>query len=331
VWKPFVLIALIIIIGTFGFHFIEHMTLLDALYMTVITIFTVGFREVAGPLTQLGQIFTIFIIIGGVGTALFAFTKFVEAVFEGGIQKFMRRKRMESKLKKIKDHYIICGWGRMGKIVCERLEDENISFTIIESDEERVSQIKETFNYLVIQGDANNEEILLQAGIKRAKGLAALLPSDAENLYLVLTVRLLNPSVFVLSKAQNDEGEKKILQIGANKVVTPYKLGGLKILHGLIRPTLVDFMDLIIRRKEISLSVEEFIVKKNANMASKTLRECDVRKKANVIVVAIKKPGADIVFNPSPDMKIETGDTLLVLGNNNEITQFETLCLGVSS
>jgi len=329
--KPFVLIVLIITIGTFGFHFIEHMTFLDALYMTVITIFTVGFREVEGPFSQLGQIFTIFIIIGGVGTVLFAFTKFVEVVFEGGIQKFMRRKRMESKLNKLKDHYIICGWGRMGKIVCERLDNEKIPFVLIENNEERVNQIKETYRYLVINGDANNEEVLLQAGIKSAKGLAALLPSDADNLYLVLTVRLLNPSLFVLSKALEDEGEKKILQIGANKVVTPYKLGGLKILHGLIRPTLVDFMDLIIRSKELSLSVEEFIVKRNAKMTGKTLRECDVRKKANVIVVAIKKPGEDIVFNPSPDMKIGMGDTLLVLGDNDAITQFETNLLGVIS
>ncbi|MFC2164623.1 potassium channel family protein [Acidobacteriota bacterium] len=329
-WKPFILIVLIILVGTFGYYFIEHMTLLDALYMTMITIFTVGFHEVEGPLSQPGQVFTIFIIIGGVGTALFAFTKFVEVVFEGGLQKFMRRKKMENKLKNITDHYIVCGWGRMGKIVCERLDDEKISFVIIDSNEDRITQIKETTNYLVLQGDANNEEVLLQAGIKGAKGLAALLPSDADNLYLVLTVRLLNPSVFILSKALEDEGEKKILQIGANKVVTPYKLGGLKILHGLIRPTLVEFMDLIIRRKEISLSVEEFIVKKGAKMIGKTLKGCDVRKKANVIVVAIKKPGEDIAFNPSPDMKIGTGDTLLVLGDNNEIAKFETNLLGAS-
>jgi len=330
-WKPLFLILLVIITGTFGYHYIEHMTLIDSLYMTVITIFTVGFREVQGPLSPLGQIFTIVVIFAGVGTAVFTFTKVGAIVFEGGMSRFLRRKNMERRLKKIKDHFIVCGCGRMGETVVERLEEEKFPYVVIDSHEETINRIRESCDCLAIQGDASNEDILIQAGIRKAKGLAALLPSDADNLYLVLTVRLINPSIFILSKALEDEGEKKILQIGANRVVSPYKVGGLKIAQGLIRPTLVDFMDLIIRRKEISLSVEEFIVKKESNIASKTLREGDVRKKANVIVVAIKKPGEEIVFNPSPDMAIETGDTLLVLGDNSDIKKFENLCLGVSS
>ncbi|MBN1223786.1 MAG: potassium channel protein [Candidatus Aminicenantes bacterium] len=330
-WKPVALIILVILFGTTGYYIIEHMNFLEALYMTVITIFTVGFKEVKGPLSPIGQIFTILIILGGAGTAVFSFTKFGEIVFEGGIDRFFRRKRMERQLETIKDHYIVCGYGRLGKIVVEQLQDENNHFVVIDIDEEKISRLRQSMDCLSIHGDASIEDILIKAGIKRAKGLAALLPSDADNLYLVLSVRLLNPSIFILSKALDDEGEKKILQIGANRVVSPYKVGGLKIAQGLVRPTLVDFMDIIIRRKELSLAIEEFIVAKHAQMADKTLRECDVRKKANVMVIAIKKPGKDIVFNPSPDMKIDLGDTLLVLGDKDQIGFFEDFCLGDSS
>ena len=179
-----------------------------------------------------------------------------------------------------------------------------------------------------MEGDATNEEVLVKAGIKRAKALAALLATDADNLYLVMTVKLINPSLFVLSKVMDEEAERKILQIGANKVVSPYKLSGLKMAQALIRPTLVDFLDLIIRRSELSLSMEEMIVKKNSKIVDRTLEECDIRRKANVIVVAIKKPGEEIVFNPSPSVDIVSGDTLLVLGDNAHIDLFEKTYIG---
>jgi voltage-gated potassium channel len=309
-----------------GYHIIEGWLFLDCLYMTIITIFTVGFGEVK-ELSPQGQVFTIFVILGGVGTAIYAFTKLVEVVYEGGIRKFFRRRRMEKKLKNLKDHYIICGHGRLGKIVRERLEEEKIPFIIIDNREEKLEELKESKTCLYIEGDATSEEVLIEAGIKKAKGLAALLPDDADNLYLVLTVRLINPSLFILSKAIDEEGERKILQIGANRVVSPYKLSGLKIAQGLIRPTLVDFIDLIIRRKELSLYMEEFVVKKEAYITNRSLNECAIRRKANVIVVALKKPGEELVFNPSPDLKLEAGDTLLVLGNEQAIDLFESTYL----
>lgn len=325
-WKPLVLIFLVILIGTIGFHVIEGWSFLDCLYMTIITIFTVGFKEVK-VLSPQGQIFTIFVILGGVGTAIFAFTKIAEIAFEGGINKFWRRKRMEKELKNLKDHYIICGHGRMGKIVRERLEEEKLPFVVIDNKEEELEDLKQAHSCLFIEGDATHEETLTKAGIKKAKGLAALLPTDADNLYVVLSAKLINPSLFILSKAMDEEAEKKILQIGANKVVSPYKLSGLKIAQGLIRPTLVDFMDLIIRRKELSLYMEEFAVKKDCQIVNRNLIESDIRRTANVIVVAVKKPGEELVFNPSPDTKMETGDILLVLGDKNAVNQFENIYL----
>jgi voltage-gated potassium channel len=329
-WKPLALITLMILIGTIGFHVIEGWSFLDCLYMTIITIFTVGFKEVR-KLSPQGQIFTIFVILGGVGTAIFAFTKIAEIAFEGGINKFWRRRKMEKELKNLKDHYIICGHGRMGKIVRERLEEEKLPFVVIDNKEEKLEELKQTNRCPFIEGNAKQEDILIQAGLKKAKGLAALLTTDADNLYLVLTVRLINPSIFVLSKALDDEGERKILQIGANKVVSPYRLSGLKIAQGLIRPTLLDYMDLIIRRKELPLYMEELVVKKDSKIVNRDLAECDIRRTANVIVVAMKEPGKDIEFNPSPNTKIKTGDILLVLGDKNAVNQFEKIYLGPPS
>ncbi|MCP2519718.1 potassium channel protein [Candidatus Aminicenantes bacterium AC-335-B20] len=320
--KPIILFFLIIIIGTFGYFLIEKWNILECLYMTVITIFTVGFREVR-PLTPTGRIFTIFIIFSGVSTAFYAFTKIAEIAFEGGIRKFWRKRMNEKKLKTISNHYLVCGYGRMGQIVQERLMMENIPHVVIENNREKIHNLEKK-NCLYIEGDATLEEVLIQAGVKRAKGLAALLPTDADNLYLVLTARQLNPSLYILSKALDEEGEKKILQIGANKVVSPYKLGGLKIAQGLIRPTLVDFIDLIIRRQELSLFMEEFVVSKQSKIVGLSLKEADIRRKSNVIVMAVRKPGKEICFNPAPETKIEVGDTLLVLGNGKGIQDFKT-------
>ena len=311
-----------ILIGTFGFHFIEEMPPLDAFYMTIITIFTVGYREVK-PLSPAGQIFTIFVILGGVGTVLYAFTKIAEIIFGGGLQSFLRRKRMEKRLRNIKDHYIICGHGRTGRTVRERLMEEGVAFVAIDNSDDKLECLKDNPDCLFIKGDATQEEVLLAAGIKHAKGLAALLSTDADNLYLSFTAKLLVPSLFILAKATEEAAEKKLLQIGANRIVSPYKFSALKIAQGLLRPTVVDFIDLIIRRKELSLSMEEFIVSKDSVFKDRSLAESNIRQQANVIVVANKKRGADIVFNPVSSMKIEVGDSLLVLGDTQAMQLFE--------
>lgn len=327
-WKPVILFLSLILIGVIGFHFIENLSFLDSLYMTIITVFTVGFREIREPLSPIGQIFTMFIILGGVGSVMYAFTKIAEFVYEGTINKIWRRRKMENQIQNLKDHYIVCGHGRMGQIVRSRLEEEKLPFVIIESRKESLAELEGDRSCLYIEGDATQEEVLIKAGIKKAKALAALLPSDADNLYLVMTVKLINPSLFVLSKVMDEEAERKIRQIGANKTVNPNKISGLRIAQGLIRPALVEFMDLIVRRSELSLSMEEFIIKKDSTMIDKSIAQCEVRQRANVIVVAMKKPEEDIIFNPSPDIKIQAGDTLLVLGNLHDINQFEKTYLG---
>jgi voltage-gated potassium channel len=326
-WRAVLLIVLVIIVGVFGYHLLEGWNFLDSLYMTVITIFTVGFKEVR-DLSPQGRIFTIFIILGGVGSAIFAFTKLTEVVFEGGVNEFWRRRKMQKNIENLRDHYIICGYGRMGKIVSARLLDEDARFIVIESEESKISDLREQGRILCIEGDAAQEEVLIEAGVKKAKALAALLPADADNLYLVLTARQLNPSIYILSKVIMEEAEKKIIQMGADRVVSPYTLSGLKIAQSLMRPTLVDFMDLIIRRNELSLYMEELVVQKDSRIVDRSLAECDIRRISNIIVVAIKKPLKEIHFNPSPDVKIEPGDILLVLGKKEDVVKFESTFMG---
>lgn len=329
-WKPAILILMVILIGTIGYNIIEGWSILDSLYMTVITIFTVGFREINTP-SIAGQIFTIFIILSGAGTAVFAFTRIGEVMFGGRIGEFWWRKKMFKKIERLKDHYIICGHGRTGKLVRERLQEENMSFIVIDNHEDQLKELAASKDCLYILGDATHEEVLLRAGIKRARGLTSLLPDDADNLYLTMTAKLIAPSLFVLTKVMEDEAEKKILQIGANKVVRPLKLSALKIAQSLVRPTLVDFMDLIIRRQELSLIMEEIVVNKKARITGSNLKECRIRETANVIVVAIKKPGQDLVFNPSPETEILAGDTLLVLGDKDSIVKFEQVYIKAST
>ncbi len=322
--KALILIGMVILLGTLGYYFLEGWSLLDGFYMTVITIFTVGFREVR-VLTPGGQIFTVFIILCGVVTLTYAFTQLGDMVFGGGVGKFFWRKSMERRICRLKDHYIVCGHGRMGRTVVERLNEEKVPFVVIETKESEIQETAQSENILYIHGDATQEDILIQAGIKRARALAALLPTDADNLYLTFTAKLINPALFVLAKALEDEGEKKILQIGANRIVSPYKLGGLKIAQGMLRPALVDFIDLIIRRQELSLIMEEIVVPKKARLAGHSLAESQIRNNANVIVVAIKKPGQQIIFNPSSNIQIQAGDTLLVMGDEVEEKAFEKL------
>jgi voltage-gated potassium channel len=327
-WRAVVLIVLVIAAGVAGYHLIEGWGLLDSLYMTVITIFTVGFKEVR-DLSPTGRIFTIILILGGVGAAIFAFTKLAEVVFEGGVNEFWRRRKMNKVIGSLRGHYIICGYGRLGKIVSARLLEERARFIVIEAEEDKISDLREEGRIPCLEGDATKEEVLAEAGIKKAKALAALLPEDADNLYLVLTARQLNPSLHILSKVVMEEAERKILQIGADRVVSPYTLSGLKIAQSLMRPTLVDFMDLIIRRKELSLVMEEVPVTENSPIRDRSLAEADIRRVSNVIVVAVKKPLQEIHFNPSPDVKLEVGDILLVLGGKDEVAGFESTLGGL--
>ena len=323
-WKRLVqvliLIGFIISFGTAGYIFIEGWSFLDSLYMTVITLSTVGYREIR-ELSDAGRWFTIILIIGGVGTMLYALSTGARFMLEGELQEIYGRRRLEKKMKELKDHYIICGYGRMGKIIVKELKDERVKFVVIEKD----PVIHEKEEAFVIAGDATQDEILKEVGIERAKGLITVLSTDAENLYVVLSAKGLNPHLFIVARAGEEGSEQKLLRAGADRVISPYHIGGLRIAHTVLKPAVVDFIELATKSGNIDLQLEEITIPDLSDYSGLSLDQCGFGKELGVIIVGIKKPSGDMKFNPTYLTLIEPGDTLIALGEVSKLKVLEEM------
>lgn len=322
--KVLIAIALllgILLVGTVGYMTIEGSSLLDGLYMTVITITTVGYGEVF-PLNPAGRYFTIFLIMVGVGLVLYLFGKVTEAMVEGSLQTYLGRKTMDKKVAGLKDHFIVCGYGRIGKVICQILHENKRPFVVIEHDPVEIKGIQE-MNYIVLEGDASNDETLLKAGIENAKGLIAVVSSDADNVYTILTAKGIKPKLFVLARSSGSEGsETKLLRAGADKVISPYYIGALRMAQLLVRPTVIDFIDLAVNAGELGLRIEELYVSGKAKFINMSLLDSKIRKDYDLIVVAIKREQGEMLFNPNPTTLILPGDILVVLGEHDNINSF---------
>ena len=313
-----IFITCVVIAGSAGYMLIEGWSCLDSLYMTVITIASVGYKEIH-DLSPNGRIFTIILIISGVGSVTYALTTIAKIVVEGEIQEIFGRKRLEKKIKELKNHYIVCGYGRMGRIICRELKEKDIKFVVIEKEPDTFESGEET---LVLKGDATKDENLKEAGIEKAKGLISVLPTDAENLFVVLSARELNPKLFIVARAGEEGSEQKLLRAGADRVVSPYHIGGLRIAHTVLKPAVVDFIEFATKSGNIDLQMEEITVQNNSKLAGLTLDECGIGRDLGIIVVAIKKASGDMKFNPTFRTAIKAGDTLIALG---EIPKLKTL------
>ncbi|MDH3393925.1 MAG: NAD-binding protein, partial [Desulfobulbaceae bacterium] len=294
-----ILLAVILLFGTLGYMAIEGATLLDAMYMTVITITTVGFSE-AIPLHPIGKIFTMVLIIIGAGFMLYLFSEITEAMVEGGLQRIFGRNSMEKRVAGLKNHYIVCGFGRIGRVICKILQENNRSFVVIEKDLAELQKITE-LGYLSLEGEASADDVLLKAGINEAKGLIAVVTSDADNVYIALTARGLNPNLFIMARSSGEDGaETKLLRAGANKVISPYYIGACRMAQQVVRPTVIDFIDLAVNTSthELGLRLEELVVSSKAKIANMPLLSSGIRKKYDLIVVAIKRENGDMLFNP---------------------------------
>jgi voltage-gated potassium channel len=313
-----IFITCVVMAGSAGYMLIEGWNCLDSLYMTVITIASVGYKEIH-DLSPHGRIFTIILIISGVGSVTYALTTIAKIVVEGEIQEIFGRKRLEKKIKELKNHYIVCGYGRMGRIICRELKEKDIKFVVIEKEPDTFESAEET---LVLKGDATKDENLKEAGIEKAKGLITVLPTDAENLFVVLSARELNPKLFIVARAGEEGSEQKLLRAGADRVVSPYHIGGLRIAHTVLKPAVVDFIEFATKSGNIDLQMEEITVQNNSKLAGLTLDECGIGRDLGIIVVAIKKASGDMKFNPTFRSAIKAGDTLIALG---EIPKLKTL------
>jgi voltage-gated potassium channel len=316
------LIIIVIAFGTAGYQLIEGWNFLDALYMTIITLTTVGYREVH-ELSSRGMIFTIVLLMVGVGTFLYALSAGAKIILEGELQELFGRKRLEKKIKELKGHYIVCGYGRMGKIICRELKAKNVPFVAIERNGDFLNNRLDDF--LGISGDATNDDILREAGIERAKGLISVLPNDALNLYVVLSARELNPDLHIVARAGEEGSENKLLRAGADKVVSPYHIGGLRIAHTILRPAVVDFIEFATKTGNLELQMEEVTIPEGSSMADKSLDQCGIGRELGIIIVGIKRHTGEMRFNPTSRSTVKAGDTLIALGEISKLKVLENM------
>lgn len=315
------LLTTVIAGGTVGYVLIEGWPAWDAFYMTVTTITTVGYREVH-ELSRAGQVFTVCLLIGGVGTALYTFTLLATTVVEGGLPKQLRQRRHARMLESIKDHFIVCGFGRIGSIIAREFSRRNVPFVIVEREPERVRESLER-GFLTLDADASDEHVLEKAGIARARGLIAAVGTDAENVYAVLSARVMRPDLFIIGRAENEDSVRKLKQAGANRVISPYQIGAQHIAQSAISPAVVDFVQLATSSENLELAMEEVTVGERSSLANRSILEANLRQRFGVIIVAIQRQDRRMDFNPEPDASIRAGDTLVVLGRSESLKRLE--------
>lgn len=305
-------LLIIITVGSLGYYFIEGWSFCECLYMTVITITTVGFGELY-PLSTAGRLFTMLLIIVGVGTVAVAVSIMFEAVFQRQMRLFMERRSMQKEIDTLTDHIVVCGYGRMGRSIAASLINTGRSVVIIESAPDILDEL-EREGQLCVKGDAADEAVLRRAGINHARALVATLGSDADNLFLTLTARGMNPDLDIIARSEEERNRPKFIQAGATRVVSPVATGAKHIVRLLTRPDVVDFVELVARDDDVQFEVSQITVDETTPFVGKTLADGHVRQKVGGMVLAIRKPDGDVLFDPKPNTKVTPGDVLLVVG-----------------
>jgi voltage-gated potassium channel len=318
-------LLIIIIVGTFGYHLIEGWNFLESLYTTIQTISTVGYGDYT-PQTGEGKLFTIILIIFGVGTMLYTVGMLAETMIEGRLKALAGKGKQGKMIEKMKNHYIICGCGRIGQLICRELKADKMDFVVIDSDPEVIQKIEEE-GFVYYRGDATQDKSLLGAGIKRAKGIVCVLPTDAENLYVILTAKELNPDIYVLSRSEEEESEHRLLRAGADRVMSPYILGGMRMAMAILRPAMLDFIEITTSRQSLELRMEEMSVCDGSPIIGKSLEESEIRHNFGLIIVAVKKDSGKMIFNPLANYVIEKGDKLIAMGEDDNVSRFTKVCV----
>ncbi len=312
-----ILILLVFVYGTVGYYFLTGSDWLNCLYMTVITLSTVGYGELIQGMSARPEvrIFTIILILAGVGLLLYAFSTITAFLVEGELTDIIRRNKMNRKISKLKNHFIVCGAGSTGQHVIRELIDTNREFVVIEKNEQRLGNIEDFEKILYIKGDATDDEILKKAGIEKARGLISVLSSDKDNLFVTISSRQLNPDIRIVSRGIETGVEKKLCKAGADDVVYPNQIGGMRIASEMIRPNVVSFLDYMLRDKEKAFRFEELAIKKDSGIAGKTIAESNLTEKAGIPILAIRKPGTEeYKLYPEPETELSPGTVLVVIG-----------------
>jgi voltage-gated potassium channel len=309
--------------GSLGFVWLEGWDFFDALYMTVTTLSTVGYGEVH-PLSKVGKFYNMALILAGMGVLAYIITSLARVVVEGEIKEALGKRKLIKQIKTLKDHYIICGFGRIGEIISRQLQERGVPLVIVDNKPENLGHLEES-GYHFVAGDATREEALLEAGIERARGLVAVVSTDADNVYIVLTARSLRPDLYIVARAEEMGAEKKLLRAGADRVESPYEMGGRKMAHAILRPTVTTFMELAMT-EGVEWSMEEVRVREGSPLAGVALKDSGLRQKLDLILVAIKRADGEMLFNPTLETTIQEGDTLIALGLRKNLEALEGCC-----
>ena len=314
-----VLLAMIFVGGVVGYIVIEGWSFWDAFYMTVITVTTVGYREVH-PMSRTGELFTSLLLLVGVGTAFYTFTLAATIVVEGGLQKRLGRRRVTRMIDELEQHFIVCGFGRIGTVIADEFTQQQIPFVLVERDPARVQEALER-GMLVVEADASHEDTLRKLHIERARGLVAAVGTDAENVYAVLTARVLAPTLFIVGRAETEDAERKLRRAGADRVVSPYAIGAQQMAQTALRPAVVDFVKLATQAGNLDLAMEQIVVTVSSQLVGMSLITSNLRQRFGVIVVGIQRASGKMEFNPSPEAVIQDGDQLVVLGRPESLKE----------
>ena len=311
-----------VLLGTAVFHLLEGWSILDSLYVTVQTVTTVGFGDLT-PRTTSGRAFAVAFMMASVGLVLYALTSTVQSIVHSELLATYGRNR---KMSKLRDHFIICGAGRVGSHLMRSLQASNGTFLVIESDSKKVEALTD-LDVHVLMRDATLEQTLRDAGVEHARGLAACLPDDADNVYVVLTARDLNPKLHIVARAAEEEAERKLIRAGANRVVAPTIIGGHRMAMALTKPAVGDFLDSI-TANDLELGFDQLEVASGSSLAGRKLSETVIRSELNIVVVSIRRSDGTIIFNPSGETKIESGDMLIAIGNAESLARLTALAHG---
>ena len=319
-----VVILLILIIGTIGYHVVEpRITLFESFYITAINITTLGYADVK-PLTTAGRLFNLIIILlAWVG--IFISARITGQLFiEGEITKLFGRRKMEKQLSSITGHHIVCGYGRVGRVVCDNFAAHKTSFVVVERNDEAVRDIKGK-GYLYVHGDCTEDESLIGAGIERARGLINAIANDADAVYVTLSARQHNPDIFIMARSDSPDAEQKLKRAGADRVISPHAAAGIRMAMSALRPNVVDFISLATGSDKDGVRVEEIMVPDGSAVGGKSFKEIEIRARYGLNIIGVKKPDGKVIFNPTADYVIDSGDTLIMVGSAVQLSGVDEL------
>jgi len=300
---------------------IEDWSVLDAIYMTVITLSTIGYGEVH-QVSQTGRIFTLILIVMGVGFVLYVIGNVVQFLVEGRIRLVLGRHKLDKQIGQLNNHFVVCGYGRMGRALCRYLTQKHLKFVVLEKNEDRIP-VMNTDHILYIAGDATIEDNLLKAGLKRASNLITALGTDADNVFLVLLAKGLNPNIYVVARASQNASKKPLDTAGANVVVSPFDVGARRMAHAVLRPNVIRFLEFAFADEDTDIHIEEIAVADSSKFVGVSLQESGIRQDYNLMIISIVKVDGEMLFNPSADTTIKSGEKVIAVGSIDNLSKLE--------